>query len=215
MPAPRTRPQIGVEPTATANPAIPATLARTASNACPDCIAGIDIIPSPRHPRHRPAPSPHSSAHVASCVNPDQPPTPAARTWFTAIASPAAAATPASISPAIHLNSRASRAGVRIDLVRAAIVVSLSSSKACFASSPSASAASSRIIDGSVANATASTATALQCLDAFPLLERSLQTRGLPSRRYTRNVADGTGGSDARSRCCSEGAIIPRGTLPG
>ena len=52
----------------------------------------------------------HASAHVASCVSPDQPPKPAARTWFTAIARPAAAATPATISPAIHLISRASRA---------------------------------------------------------------------------------------------------------
>ena len=52
--------------------------------------------PSACHPPHcRPC------DHVASCVNPDQPPTPAARTWFTAIATPAAAAAPAH-PPARH-----------------------------------------------------------------------------------------------------------------
>ncbi len=51
-----------------------------------------------------------SIAHAASCVGLDHPPTPAARIWFTAIATPAAAAAPATTSPAIHLISRASRA---------------------------------------------------------------------------------------------------------
>lgn len=47
---------------------------------------------------------------VVPALCPHQPPTPAPRIWFTAIATPAAAAAPATTSAAIHLIIRASRA---------------------------------------------------------------------------------------------------------